>query len=165
MRQTPKRAKCASQMCEPNVRAKCAGGVNDFGTCAQSQRGRPTRARYAGGVNDFGTCAQSQRGRPTPPKQWRSGRAVEGTGLENQRTGNGTKGSNPFSSVFLTVIPRERLNIMMRAIYELLTALSRLPGLSFLRDIARPLYKVEQTKRQIERVGSTAKNLKDKISD
>ena len=53
----------------------------------------------------------------------------------------------------------------MRAIYELLTALSRLPGLSFLRDLARPFYKVDQTQRQIERVGRAADHVKKKMSD
>ena len=46
---------------------------------------------------------------------------------------------------------------MLRAIYDLLYALSRIPGLSFLRGIARSIY-------DIDRVGSSAKRLKDKMS-
>jgi hypothetical protein len=46
---------------------------------------------------------------------------------------------------------------MMRAIYDLLYALSRIPGLSFLRGIARSVY-------DVDRVSSSAKRLKDKVS-
>ena len=37
-----------------------------------------------------------------PRRTGRSGRAVEGSGFENRRTGNGTRGSNPFSSAATT---------------------------------------------------------------
>jgi len=45
----------------------------------------------------------------------------------------------------------------MRALSDLLYALSRLPGLSFLRGIARSIYNVDN-------VGRSAKRLKDNMS-
>lgn len=53
---------------------------------------------------------------------------------------------------------------MIRAIYELLYGLSRLPGLGFLRGIASSFYSIDRTQRQIEQVGRSAKRLKDKVS-
>jgi hypothetical protein len=45
----------------------------------------------------------------------------------------------------------------MRALSDLLYALSRIPGLSFLRGIARSIYDVDN-------VGRSAKRLQDKVS-
>jgi hypothetical protein len=53
---------------------------------------------------------------------------------------------------------------MFRAIYDLLNALSRIPGLSFLRGIARSFYDADRTQKNIERAGKAAKNLQEKVS-
>ena len=82
--------------------------------------------------------------------------------LLRERCGHRTRLTRRLRRTFLG-IGHDGEDKKFRAIYELHDNLSRLPGLSFLRDIARAFYSVDRTQRQIERAGQSAKNLKEKM--